>query len=334
MAALIAEGNLVPYPFEETFATGLPADFAVPGGNGGVTSTWNEAEQAVDLVFNRAQNFWKVLAAEPSTDFWFEMDVEVLELDTTPAHFGFWLWTGRERYEGHRLCVWQGNWIHSYWEPGGTQTANIDLIPAAWAVVGARRTLRVEARRHPNEVWVQQILIDGEFAWRDYKRWHATFLPCIFGYGLRLRIHRVAGGTPSTLDDAPPAMTNRLLPRVLGHTFPLPEQAALQRYATRAFHRLAGRRNHAYAGDQRIVGTVKEKAVPNDRPVARRVLLFDERTHVVVRETWSDPVTGRYAFEEISPVPRYVVIAYDYQHNFRAVIADNLRAEPMPSLMT
>jgi hypothetical protein len=59
------------------------------------------------------------------------------------------------------------------------------------------------------------------------------------------------------------------------------------------------------------------------------VLLFDERTYAVVRETWSDPVTGVYRFDRISPVPRYVVIAYDHKHNFRAVIADNLRAEPM-----
>ncbi|MBK8067920.1 MAG: hypothetical protein IPK27_09880 [Rhodanobacteraceae bacterium] len=92
---------------------------------------------------------------------------------------------------------------------------------------------------------------------------------------------------------------------------------------------MAGTRNHYYAGDHQITGTVKEKGVPDDRPVARRVLLFDERTHVVVGETWSDPGTGAYRFEKISPVPRYVVVAYDYKHNFRAVIADNLRAEPM-----
>ena len=63
--------------------------------------------------------------------------------------------------------------------------------------------------------------------------------------------------------------------------------------------------------------------------MSRRVLLFDERTHAVVRETWSDAVTGVYRFERISPVPRYLVIAYDHKHNFRAVVADNLRAEPM-----
>lgn len=42
---------------------------------------------------------------------------------------------------------------------------------------------------------------------------------------------------------------------------------------------MAGTRNHYYAGDHHITGTVKEKNLPEDRPVSRRVLLFDERTH-------------------------------------------------------
>ena len=112
-------------------------------------------------------------------------------------------------------------------------------------------------------------------------------------------------------------------------TQPVPDLAGLLRYSHRAFHRLAGTRNHYYAGDHQITGSVKEKGIPDDRPVARRVLLFDERTHVVVGETWSDPATGAYSFEKISAVPRYVVVAYDYKHNFRAVIADNLRAQSM-----
>ena len=75
---------------------------------------------------------------------------------------------------------------------------------------------------------------------------------------------------------------------------------------------------------------MKEKGAETDLPLSRRVRLVDERANFVVRETWSDAVTGAYAFDRINPDITYLVIAFDYQHNFRAVIADNLAAEPMP----
>ena len=83
-------------------------------------------------------------------------------------------------------------------------------------------------------------------------------------------------------------------------------------------------------GRHRITGTVKEKGVAVDLPVSRRVLLLDERANFVVRETWSDAATGAYSFEYINPDIRYLVIAYDHKQNFRAAVADNLTAEPMP----
>ena len=60
-----------------------------------------------------------------------------------------------------------------------------------------------------------------------------------------------------------------------------------------------------------------------------RVLLIDQATYVVVRETWSDASTGAYSFDHIDPVPHYLVIAFDHTRQHRAVIADNLRAQPM-----
>ena len=79
----------------------------------------------------------------------------------------------------------------------------------------------------------------------------------------------------------------------------------------------------------RIAGSVKVKGTP-DVPVSRRVLLYDERANVVVRETWSDGATGAYSFELLNPEIRYLVIAYDHKQNYRAVVADHLTAEPGP----
>ncbi|GMU43718.1 MAG: hypothetical protein DYH17_11505 [Xanthomonadales bacterium PRO6] len=321
------------YPLDQSFDAGIPAAFASNGGAGGITAAWNESAQAVDLVFTHAQNFWRIDAAEVAGDFWFEIDAEVMAVTYSSTCFGFWLWTGAGTYEGHRLTVWAQQWHHSFWDAHGNQFELTAHAPASWAGTGARRTLRIDVKRGVDGVWQYRISENGDVLWEGYKRHYANFRPSIYGYGLTLRVHRVAGGVPSALPDVPPAHY-RALPANVGRTQPVPELAALLRFSHRSFHRLTGTRSHYYAGDHQITGTVKEKGVPDDRPVSRRVLLFDERTYAVVRETWSDAVTGVYRFDRISEVPRYVVIACDHKHNFRAVIADNLRAEPMTEAPT
>jgi len=316
------------YPFDETFATGIPTGFGANGGAGGITATWNAAAQAVDLVFTAAQNFWKLTAAPQASDFWCELDVEIRAATANP-YFGFWLWDEVGSYEGHRLCVLDGYWTHSRWNSGGGESEQVDCVHAAWAVVGARRTLRLDVRRSANGLWRQQLMVDGIIVWADWKRWYTTFQPAVFGNGTTLRLHRATGGTPTALPEAPALNAHGFAPQRL-HRILVPEHAAALKFTHRGLRQQTILRNHYYAGAYRISGTVKEKAVPVDVPVSRRVLLFDERANVVVRETWSDAVTGAYAFEQLQPAVRYVVIAYDHQHDYRAVIADNLTAEPMP----
>ena len=90
----------------------------------------------------------------------------------------------------------------------------------------------------------------------------------------------------------------------------------------------SARRNIHFGGNGQITGTVKEKGQP-DQPLVRQVLLYSENTYTLVASTWSD-ASGNYRFERIDPQQRYTVISTDYQQLYRAVIADNLRPEPMP----
>lgn len=83
-------------------------------------------------------------------------------------------------------------------------------------------------------------------------------------------------------------------------------------------------------GAFRIVGTVKEKALPTNIPLRRRVRLHREIDGRLIRETWSDAVTGNYSFENIRGDARYTIISFDYTNNYRAVIADNVAPEIMP----
>ena len=318
------------YPFNESFDSGIPAGFGSAGGSGGVTAIWNAAAQAVDLDFTVSQSFWRMLAAQQSDDFWFEMDAEILASSQTVPQYGFWLWTGVGSHEGHRLCTVSYSWEHSQWNSGGTedeagQTSSGD---SSWAVVGVRRTLRIDVKRGPADIWQFRIRADGEIVCDIIKRQFSTFLPCIFGRGITLRIHRVAGGTPSVLSEA--VLAHRRLPLALAQRVLVPDNAAALRCSHRGLRPQLGKRNHYYHGDHRIAGTVKEKGPQVDLPVSRRVLLIDERTNFVVRETWSDAATGAYTFNYINPEIQYLVISYDYQQNFRAAVADNLTAEPMP----
>ena len=78
-------------------------------------------------------------------------------------------------------------------------------------------------------------------------------------------------------------------------------------------------------GTLEISGSVYIDATP-DIPVARRVRLYDLPSGRLIRETWSDPVTGAYRFAQIR-AGIYTVIGYDHTGAFNAVVRD--RVEPV-----
>lgn len=90
--------------------------------------------------------------------------------------------------------------------------------------------------------------------------------------------------------------------------------------------------NHSgipFDGIGQINGTVKEHGSP-DFPIRRRVVLYEELSHTFVRETWSDAITGAYAFPNIDRSRTYTVLSYDHTNTYRAVIADKQTPELMP----
>jgi hypothetical protein len=79
-------------------------------------------------------------------------------------------------------------------------------------------------------------------------------------------------------------------------------------------------------GPGQISGTVKVDSTP-DIPVYRKVRLYRDNDGMVVDEVWSDPVTGEYVFADLALGYKYHVVAFDYAHDYRAVVADNLTPE-------
>ena len=80
-------------------------------------------------------------------------------------------------------------------------------------------------------------------------------------------------------------------------------------------------------GTFKVQGTVAIDATP-DIPVKRKVRLFCLQSGRLVRETWSDPVTGGYLFDYIRQGP-WLVVSHDYANSYNAVVADNILGEPM-----
>jgi hypothetical protein len=79
-------------------------------------------------------------------------------------------------------------------------------------------------------------------------------------------------------------------------------------------------------GPGSVVGTVKEYDTPANVPLRRRVRLYDEITRRMIRETWSDPVTGAFAFTNLDPARRYTAMAYDHEGIYRALVIDRVEA--------
>ncbi|TXT38834.1 MAG: hypothetical protein FD135_2625 [Comamonadaceae bacterium] len=80
-------------------------------------------------------------------------------------------------------------------------------------------------------------------------------------------------------------------------------------------------------GRGRVLGHVKK--VPGT-PVYRKVRLFRERDGLLIRELWSDPVTGAYDFRFVDELQQYTVNSYDHTGTNNGVIGSNITPELMP----
>lgn len=81
------------------------------------------------------------------------------------------------------------------------------------------------------------------------------------------------------------------------------------------------------SGQYKISGTIKVDGSP-DTPVARKVVLFDQVSLRVLQSTFSDGTTGAYEFTNLANKP-HMVMSFDHEESFRAVVADRVTPEPM-----
>ena len=106
----------------------------------------------------------------------------------------------------------------------------------------------------------------------------------------------------------------------------LAASAAVPAFSTRRTAPLQLARDVEVGGPGTIYGTTKTKGTPN-APTKARVVLLHQRSKLPVRETWSDPVTGAFAFTGIDTNQQFLTLAEDAAGNFRPVAANRLTPE-------
>ena len=104
--------------------------------------------------------------------------------------------------------------------------------------------------------------------------------------------------------------------------------AAVPTFSTRLIS-IKTARDVEHGGNGTIYGTTKTKGTPN-QPAKARVVLLHQRSKQPVRETWSDPATGAFAFTGIDTTQQFLTLAEDAAGNFRPVAANRLTPEVLP----
>ena len=105
--------------------------------------------------------------------------------------------------------------------------------------------------------------------------------------------------------------------------------APVSTHSTPLAPRLQLSRDVEHGGQGTLYGTTKTKGTPN-QPAKARVVLQHQRSKLPVRETWSDPVTGNFAFTGIDTSQQFLTLAEDAAGNFRPVAANRLMPEVQP----
>lgn len=128
---------------------------------------------------------------------------------------------------------------------------------------------------------------------------------------------------------AAPVLFDSLAINTAGFNAAIAASAPVPAFSTRTAPALTLARDVEVGGPGTIYGTTKTKGTPN-QPTHARVVLLHQRSKLPVRETWSDPVTGNFAFAGIDINQQFLTLAEDAAGNFRPVAASRLTPEVAP----
>lgn len=319
---------------DESFITGIPADFATARAQAGtLTATYNATAQAVDLSNATAgQNIYDITSVPLTVAGEMEIDLELVA-DLSGAsnyrHAGAWPVAGQGAVSnGFRLAHLLSEWNLIRWDSGSSWSGN--EAPTTYSHGASDTFNTVGDRRILNLRWDMgsaagvakfsvEVRIDGVLRLLSFGTF-PSLRPGIFLYQASVRLHSIKAWDAPQVALTP--IGSRAMDSAVARRICAPPEALVAGGPT-GYDRGAtiGQRNIYQGGSGRVYGTVKEKGTPN-APLWRRVRLFDELNNLLVREQWSDPVTGAYSFDYVDTTRRYTVLSYDHTGAYRAVVAD------------
>ncbi len=328
------------YPLDESFENQPSAGYYSVSG---AVVEYNALDQCLDV--SGPHTFAWVRFIQPgSGDFWFEADLEMVQ-DNTPydinwgtpnyRYFGIQLSSSSSFTEGVRFGFYQDHRFIGYYNSNNAST-DIQVGGTSWggATLGHRYTLGIKLLEDPNysgvrsiQVFVNDVLayeLHGSPNWSTPSR---LWVPEVFRYNCDIRIHAIRGGLGSGLTGWP--VSNAYRGHIL-RPFRSPQNDRLYstedtRFANRHISLRPMKQSFHFHGKGSIVGTLKQVASPDHLPISRRVYLIEEDSYIVVAEVWSDK-DGNYRFDQLDERLHWTVLAYDYENNFRTVLANNLKA--------
>lgn len=292
----------------ESFATGIPSGFATIVVDGSTfTATHQSSQQAVDLAITGNNGAWRIDASPNSLDMRIVLDVEQLVADaggTGDSGIGVLFKAASETVSHLLLLSTEAVRIARYRGAFGTPSPGYvdeDSVPWPLPSLAGRRTLEFTCVR-AGDRRQYQIRVDGVllyFAPIDVGPTTDLLQPSIWLRDSSYRLHEI-----SIYDDA---TALPLTGRLAGENIRLPPRTWAP-----AGYRIAGqtlRYDSAFGGRMRLAGFTEVDGTPPTRVGPRRVLILDQLTGRLVRETWSDSA-GAWEVTNLANA-KYLVITPD-----------------------
>lgn len=264
--------------------------------------------------------YWRVVAADAASGYASFFEVAFLDADGVDLSTGGTASASSDQGSGSEAARAFDKSTGTYWSSWyGAFPAHIQYDHGAAVDVAAVRLVFLAAGTSPAGPGGLRVVYSSDgTAWSDPLRLVPVSGPYSPSYGVSIDFAFY------TLADVVP-----IAPAGAPHLFAesaTPTGVVVDRFSDAT----QPHRDFEFGGNGRIAGTVKRDDTPVDVPLRRRVRLHREADGMLIREVWSDPATGGYSFDYIDTAKRYTVIAYDYSHDYRAVIADNIAPDAIP----
>ena len=140
--------------------------------------------------------------------------------------------------------------------------------------------------------------------------------------------HIPAGATSWDASNGVSAFTESAPIRSVGAGLRVAASAVVPPFTAGSSSKVSLARDVEHGGRGTIYGTTKIRISDEEQiPTRARVVLVHQRSKQPVRETWSDPITGGFAFEGIDTAQEFLTLAEDATGSYRPVAANRLTPE-------